>query len=133
MNRVQVVLSGFSMRLFCFVKAKTLCRYGCMHFLAALVSVLQLLRGGIWACMRYLCLCWILARGGVGDVGGDWVRGLGLGFTNPGGTWGKWDRCVFVAVVWVVLGGVGRWLGPGSGRVVWSGFLLIAVPGICIL
>ena len=37
MNRVQVVLSGFSMRLFCFVQAKTLCRYGCMYFLAALV------------------------------------------------------------------------------------------------
>ena len=27
-NRVQVVLSGFSMRLFCFVQAKTFCRYG---------------------------------------------------------------------------------------------------------
>ena len=25
-NRVQVVLSGFSMRLFCFVQAKTFCR-----------------------------------------------------------------------------------------------------------
>ena len=33
-NRVQVVLSGFSVRLFCFVQAKTLCRYGCMYFLA---------------------------------------------------------------------------------------------------
>ena len=38
-NRVQVVLSGFSMRLFCFVKAKTLCRYGCIYFLASLVLV----------------------------------------------------------------------------------------------
>ena len=38
-NRVQVVLSGFSVRLFCFVKAKTLCRYGCMYFLTALVLV----------------------------------------------------------------------------------------------
>ena len=38
-NRVQVVLSGFSVRLFCSVKAKPLCRYGCMHFLAALVRV----------------------------------------------------------------------------------------------
>ena len=38
-NRVQAVLSGFSMRLFCFVQAKTLCRYGCMYFLAALVLV----------------------------------------------------------------------------------------------
>ena len=38
-NRVQVVLSGFSKRLFCFIQAKTLCRYGCMYFLAALVLV----------------------------------------------------------------------------------------------
>ena len=30
-SRVQVVLTGFSVRLFCFVQAKTLC----MHFLAA--------------------------------------------------------------------------------------------------
>ena len=38
-NRVQVVLSGFSMRLFCFVQTKTFCRYGCIYFLAALVIV----------------------------------------------------------------------------------------------
>ena len=38
-NRVQVVLSGFSKRLFCFVQEKTLCRYRCMYFLAALVLV----------------------------------------------------------------------------------------------
>ena len=38
-NRVQVVLSGFSVRLFCFVQANTLCRYGCMYFFAALVLV----------------------------------------------------------------------------------------------
>ena len=38
-NRVQVVLSGFSVRLFCFDQATTLCRYACMYFLAALVLV----------------------------------------------------------------------------------------------
>ena len=39
-NRVQVVLSGFSNPgCLCFVQAKTLCRYGCMYFLAALVLV----------------------------------------------------------------------------------------------
>ena len=38
-NRVQVVLSGFSMRLFCFVQTKTFCRYGCIYFLTALVLV----------------------------------------------------------------------------------------------
>ena len=35
MNRVQVVLSGFNVSLFCFVQPKTLCRYDCMYFLAA--------------------------------------------------------------------------------------------------
>ena len=39
MNRVQVVLCGFSVRLFCFVQEKSLCRYGYMYFLAALVLV----------------------------------------------------------------------------------------------
>ena len=39
MNRVQVVLSGFSVRLLCFVQTKTLCRYDCMYFLAALMLV----------------------------------------------------------------------------------------------
>ena len=38
-NKVQVVLSGFSMRLFCFVQAKTFCLYGCICFLIALVHV----------------------------------------------------------------------------------------------
>ena len=38
-NRVQIVLSGFSMILFCFVQAKTFCMYGCIYFLAALVLV----------------------------------------------------------------------------------------------
>ena len=38
-NRVQVVLSVFSVRLLCFVQARTLCRYGCMYFFAALVLV----------------------------------------------------------------------------------------------
>ena len=36
---VQIVLSGFSVRLFCCVQTTTLCRYGCMDFLAALVLV----------------------------------------------------------------------------------------------
>ena len=90
-------------------------------------------------------MCMYLARNGVGGVGGKWVRGLGLGFTNPGGTWGS-GICfyVFVAVVWVVLGagGVGGRTRPGSGTVGWyyacvcceSGFCVVmAGPGICIL
>ena len=31
-NRGKVVLSGFNVRLFCFVQATTIFRYGCMHF-----------------------------------------------------------------------------------------------------
>ena len=38
-NRVQVVLSGFNVRLFCFVQANTFCRYGCIYFLVVLVLV----------------------------------------------------------------------------------------------
>ena len=38
-NRVQVVLTRLSKRLFCVVQAKKLSRYGCMYFLAALVLV----------------------------------------------------------------------------------------------
>ena len=38
-NRVQVVLSGFGVRLICFVQSKTVCRYGYMHFFVALVLV----------------------------------------------------------------------------------------------
>ena len=35
------------------------------------------------------CVCvWL----GTVCVGGEWVRGLG--FTNPVGTWGKWDMCL---------------------------------------
>ena len=30
---------------------------------------------------------------GLGRGGGEWVTGLGLGFTNSGGTWGKWGLC----------------------------------------
>ena len=37
MNRVQVVLSGLGVILFCFVHAKTLCMYGCMHCTRACV------------------------------------------------------------------------------------------------
>ena len=48
-----------------------------------------------------MCMC--LARGGVGGDGGEWMRGLGLGFTNPVGTGGVLGVCLcLVAVVWVV-------------------------------
>ena len=48
--------------------------------------------------------------------GGEWMRGLGLGFTNPVGTYGDCCMCVrvLVAVVWVVWGGVGGVGGVGG-------------------
>ena len=65
-----------------------------------------------------MCMC--LARGGVGGVGGEWVTGLGLGFTNSGGTWVKWDMCLCFGcggVEWC-WGRVGGRLGSGEGGVV---------------
>ena len=38
-----------------------------------------------------MCIC--LARRGVGGEGVEWMRGLGLGFTNPVGTGGVLDVC----------------------------------------
>ena len=54
------------------------------------------------------------------------VRGLSLGFTNPVGTWRKWDMCLCFGCFGMV--GVGGRLGPESGC-----FVLMAGPGICIL
>ena len=58
-NRVQVVLSGFSKRLFCFVQTKTLCRYGCMYFLDALVLVcveIYILLS-TFSCLKFIISC----------------------------------------------------------------------------
>ena len=44
-----------------------------------------------------MCMC--LARGGVGGEGGEWMRELGLGFTNPVGTGGVLDMCLFYFLV----------------------------------
>ena len=65
------------------------------------------------------------------------MTGLGLGFTNSGGTCVKWDMCLcLVAVVWVVLGDSG-WEGGVVYRICVcceSGFsVLMAGLGICIL
>ena len=38
-SRVKLVLSGINVRLLCSVQVKTVCRYGCMYFLAVLVHV----------------------------------------------------------------------------------------------
>ena len=54
--------------------------------------------------VREMCMC--LARGGEGVEGSEWMRGLGLGFTNPVGTV---DVCLYFGCGGV--GGVGgEWI-----------------------
>ena len=63
------------------------------------------------------CVC-VFCLGGVGGEGGEWMRGLGLGFTNPVGTGGVLDVCVCLGCGSV--GGVGgEWVGfvPSFGGV----------------
>ena len=47
------------------------------------MSVVRGMRGVGGVCE--MCMC--LARVGVDGEGGEWMRGLGLGLTNPVGTW----------------------------------------------
>ena len=48
------------------------------------------------------------------------MRGLGLGFTHPGGTGGKWDMCLSL-VCRGVAGVGGEWVGGlGQGLGGWS-------------
>ena len=71
-----------------------------------------------------MCMC--LAWGGVDGKGGEWIRGLGLNFTNPVATGGVLD--VFQCFG---CGGVG---GEWVGCLNQSGFsVLMAGPGICVL
>ena len=102
------------------------------------VLEMSVVRGVGGVCDMYMCL----ALGRVESVG---VRALGLGFTNPGGTGGKWDMCRCFdcsCVLWCGWCWMEWRLVPGSGRVLWcyvcvcceSGlFVLMAGPGICIL
>ena len=94
-------------------------RGSCVLACAGDVLEISVVRG---VCGVYnMCMC--LARGGVGGVRGEWVTGLGLGFTNSGGTWGKWDLCLCFGCGGVGgLGGewvVGLYNALGGGGVVW--------------
>ena len=80
----------------------------------------------IWVVQVLSSACDVLEMSVVRSVGGvcdmcmclarDGVRGLGLGFTNPGGTGGKWDMYLCFGCNGVG-GGVGGLIGQGSGRV----------------
>ena len=67
-----------------------------------------------------MCMC--LARGGVGGEGREWMRELGLGFTNPVGTGGVLDMCLCFGC-----GGVGgEWAGGlNQGRERWGGVMSV--------
>ena len=75
-----------------------------------------------------MCMC--LARGGVGGEGGEWMRELGLGLTNPLGTGGVLDMCLCFGCGGV--GGVGgEWgLGQGSGAVGWC-YVCVSLDYLC--
>ena len=67
------------------------------------MSVVRGMRGIGGVCE--MCMC--LARGDVGEEGGEWMRGLDLGFTNPVGTGGVLYVCLCLGC-----GGVGgEWVG----------------------
>ena len=55
---------------------------------------------------------------------GEWVRGLGLGFTNLGGTGGKWD--IFLCFSCGDVGGVG-WSGWAAWDRVCEGVVVLSM------
>ena len=84
------------------------------------VLEMSVVRGVGKVCDMCMCLAW-------GGVGGEWVTGLGLGFTNSGGTWGKCDMCLCFGCGGV--GGVGgEWMGGlGQGLGGWGGVMSVCV------
>ena len=62
------------------------------------------------------CVCVWRGAGRCGWKGGEWMRKLGLGFTNYVGAGGVLDMLRWCG--WCKWG-VGRGLGPGSGAVGW--------------
>ena len=70
---------------------------------------------------------YVLGLGGVGGEGGEWMRELGLGFSNPVGTGGVLDMCLCFGCGGV--GGVGGEWGVGrgldQGRERWGGVMSV--------
>ena len=84
-------------------------------------SVVRGMRGVDGVCEMFMCL----ARGGVGGERGEWMRGLGLGFTKPVGTGEVLNVCLCLGC-----GGVGgvveQWVG-GAWTKVWRGGVVICL------
>ena len=76
-----------------------------------------------------MCMC--LARGSMGGEGGEWMRGLGLGFINPVGTRGVLAVCLCFSCAGVGgvggMGGVGgEWVGGlEQGLERWGGIMSV--------
>ena len=64
-----------------------------------------------------------LARGCVGGDGGEWMRGLGLGFTNLVGTCGVLDACPVFWLRWCGWRGVCGGLDQGLEE--WGGVMSV--------
>ena len=63
------------------------CVYGRYTWFRCLSSACDVLEMSVVRGVGGMCgMCMCLARGGVGGVGSEWLTGLGLGFTNSGGT-----------------------------------------------
>ena len=64
---------------------------------------------------------YVFGSGRRGWIGGEWMRGLGLGFSKPLGTVEVLDVSLVFWLRWCgqCRWGVGRGLGPGSGWVGW--------------
>ena len=62
---------------------------------------------------------YVFGSGRCGWRGGEWMRELGLGFTNPVGTGGVLDMVCFGFGGVGGVGGEGRGVGPASGAVGW--------------
>ena len=78
--------------------------------LGVIVLCCVAMRGVGGVCEMLMCL----ARACVGGEGGEWMRGLGLGFINPVGARGVLDVCLCLGCC-----GVGRGIVQHSGRVGW--------------
>ena len=85
------------------------------------MDVVRGMRGVGGVCEIFMCL----ARGGVGGMGVEWMRGFGLGFTNPVGTGGLLNVCLCLGCGGV--GGVGgEWVvGLDKGLEGWGGVMAV--------
>ena len=104
------------------VVAVSVCMSG-THGSGVLSSTGDVLEMGVVRGVGGVCdMCMCLDRGGVGEEGGEWMRELGLCFTNPVGTGGVLDVCLCFDC-----GGVGgEWVGGlDQGQERWGGVMFV--------